>query len=110
MREEPRQWLYYNGANILAIAAFALMRRGTEMFMKVERHDREKRHGLERLAHEHDGRLQFREHAQAHPGGQRAQDRLADRQHADQHEPHGDEGDPEEREARLHGRDITRSM
>ncbi|NRF66073.1 GGDEF domain-containing protein [Aquincola sp. S2] len=40
-RDEPRHWLYYNGANVVSIVAFALMRRGTEMFMKVERHDRE---------------------------------------------------------------------
>src|SRR5262245_46555395 len=41
LREEPRQWLYYNGANILAILAFAMMRRGSEKFMKVDRHDHE---------------------------------------------------------------------
>ncbi|WP_284619734.1 GGDEF domain-containing protein [Aquabacterium humicola] len=40
-RGEPRHWVFYNGANIVGIVSFAMMRRGTELFMKVERHDRE---------------------------------------------------------------------
>ncbi len=34
-RGEPRHWLYYNGANVLSLIAFAVMRRGTELFMQL---------------------------------------------------------------------------
>jgi diguanylate cyclase (GGDEF)-like protein len=34
-RGEPRHWLYYNGANVLSLVAFAVMRRGTELFMRL---------------------------------------------------------------------------
>ena len=40
-RGEPRQWLLYNGVNIVTVLAFALMRRGTEAFLRVPRHDGE---------------------------------------------------------------------
>ena len=40
-RTEPRQWIHFNGANVLSLIAFALMRRGTELFMKLPTRDRE---------------------------------------------------------------------
>jgi diguanylate cyclase (GGDEF)-like protein len=40
-RGEPRQWLYYNGANVLSLIAFAMMRRGIELFMRLRPSDRE---------------------------------------------------------------------
>ncbi|WP_395702062.1 diguanylate cyclase [Aquabacterium sp.] len=40
-RNEPREWLFYNGANLATVLAFAVMRRGTQLFMRVESHDRE---------------------------------------------------------------------
>lgn len=40
-RGDPRLWLHFNGANLVTIAAFALMRRGTESFMGLPRHDAE---------------------------------------------------------------------
>jgi diguanylate cyclase (GGDEF)-like protein len=41
LRGEPRDWLSYNGANIAAVLAFALMRRGTEQFMRLKPGDAE---------------------------------------------------------------------
>ncbi|HTT14083.1 MAG TPA: GGDEF domain-containing protein [Burkholderiaceae bacterium] len=41
MRGEPRHWLFYNGANVLSLVAFAAVRRGIERFMRVSRHDLE---------------------------------------------------------------------
>jgi len=41
VRDDSRLWLAYNGANVLGVLGFAVMRRGTELFMKVETHDRE---------------------------------------------------------------------
>ncbi|MBL8286354.1 MAG: GGDEF domain-containing protein [Rubrivivax sp.] len=41
LRDEPRQWLTYNGANAATVLGFALMRRGSERFMGVPAHDRE---------------------------------------------------------------------
>ena len=40
-RSDPRTWLFYNGANMLTVLAFSIMRRGTEQFMGVESADRE---------------------------------------------------------------------
>lgn len=40
-RDEPREWLYYNGTNVLSLLGFALMRRGTERFMRVPGSDLE---------------------------------------------------------------------
>jgi diguanylate cyclase (GGDEF)-like protein len=37
LRGEPRDWLSYNGANIAAVVAFALMRSGTEQFLRLPR-------------------------------------------------------------------------
>jgi diguanylate cyclase (GGDEF)-like protein len=34
LRGEPRTWWAYNGANLLAVAAFAVMRRGVELFFR----------------------------------------------------------------------------
>jgi diguanylate cyclase (GGDEF)-like protein len=34
LRSEPRTWWAYNGANLLAVAAFAVMRRGVELFFR----------------------------------------------------------------------------
>ena len=41
LRGEPRHWLPYNGTNAVTVIAFALMRRGTEMFMGLPSRDRE---------------------------------------------------------------------
>jgi diguanylate cyclase (GGDEF)-like protein len=38
-RGEPRAWLFYNGANVLSLVAFAVVRRGIERFMQVPSHD-----------------------------------------------------------------------
>ncbi len=40
-RGEPRHWIFYNGANVLSLLAFAAMRRGTERFMRLPDSDRE---------------------------------------------------------------------
>jgi diguanylate cyclase (GGDEF)-like protein len=40
-RGEPRAWLFYNGSNLLSLIGFALMRRGTERFLRVASSDRE---------------------------------------------------------------------
>jgi len=40
-RGEPRQWVHYNGANVVSLFAFAAMRRGTERFMRLPGSDRE---------------------------------------------------------------------
>lgn len=40
-RGEPRLWLPFNGANLLTVLGFAVLRRGTQIFMRVERHDGE---------------------------------------------------------------------
>jgi len=40
-RDEPRTWLFFNGANMITVLAFAVMRRGTEQFMNLDRYDRE---------------------------------------------------------------------
>ena len=40
-RGEPRHWLFYNGANVVSLVAFALMRRGTERFVHLPSSDRE---------------------------------------------------------------------
>jgi len=40
-RDEPRHWIFYNGANVLSIIAFAVVCRGIELFMRVPRHDLE---------------------------------------------------------------------
>ena len=40
-RGEPRYWVHYNGANVLSLLAFAVMRRGTERFMRGPSHDGE---------------------------------------------------------------------
>ncbi len=41
LRNEPRSWWFYNGANLLALLAFAVMRRGVEHFMRVPSSDNE---------------------------------------------------------------------
>jgi diguanylate cyclase (GGDEF)-like protein len=41
LRGEPRTWWSYNGANLLTLLAFAVMRRGVERFMRVESSDNE---------------------------------------------------------------------
>ncbi|MFO1267891.1 MAG: diguanylate cyclase [Rubrivivax sp.] len=41
LRDDPREWLTYNGANVATVLAFGLMRRGGERFMGVPPHDRE---------------------------------------------------------------------
>lgn len=40
-RGEPRLWWLYNGANIITVLGFAIMRRGTEQFMRVPSSDKE---------------------------------------------------------------------
>ncbi len=40
-RGEPRQWLFYNGANVLSLLAFASLRRGIERFLRLPSSDRE---------------------------------------------------------------------
>ena len=40
-RGEPRYWIFYNGANVLSIIAFAVVRRGIQLFMRVPKHDLE---------------------------------------------------------------------
>lgn len=40
-RGEPRHWLYYNGANLLSLLAFAALRRGIERFLRLPSSDRE---------------------------------------------------------------------
>lgn len=40
-RGEPRAWIFYNGSNLLSVIGFALMRRGTERFMRQGTSDRE---------------------------------------------------------------------
>ncbi len=40
-RGEPRQWIYYNGANVLSLVAFAALRRGIERFLRLPSSDRE---------------------------------------------------------------------
>ena len=40
-RGEPRQWLLYNGANLLSLLAFAALRRGIERFLRLPSSDRE---------------------------------------------------------------------
>jgi len=40
-RGEPRAWIFYNGANVLSLVAFAVVRRGIERFMRVAGHDLE---------------------------------------------------------------------
>jgi diguanylate cyclase (GGDEF)-like protein len=40
-RGEPRHWIFYNGANVLSIIAFAVVRRGIELFARVPKHDLE---------------------------------------------------------------------
>ncbi|MBI3367839.1 MAG: GGDEF domain-containing protein [Burkholderiales bacterium] len=40
-RGEPREWITYNGTNLITVLAFATMRRGTEEFMNLPRHDLE---------------------------------------------------------------------
>jgi diguanylate cyclase (GGDEF)-like protein len=41
LRTEPRDWLSYNGASIAAVLAFALLRRGTEQFLRLRPGDTE---------------------------------------------------------------------
>lgn len=38
-RGEPRQWIHFNGANVLSLIGFAVMRRGVEMFMRLRPND-----------------------------------------------------------------------
>jgi diguanylate cyclase (GGDEF)-like protein len=40
-RSEPRYWIFYNGANVSSLVAFAVVRRGIELFMRVPKHDLE---------------------------------------------------------------------
>ena len=40
-RDDSRQWLAFNGANLLVLTGFAAMRRGTERFMAAPNSDRE---------------------------------------------------------------------
>lgn len=40
-RGEPRQWLAYNGTNLITVLGFGLLRRGTEHFMRTPSSDRE---------------------------------------------------------------------
>lgn len=40
-RGEPRHWIFYNGANLLSIIAFAVVGRGIERFMRVPKRDLE---------------------------------------------------------------------
>jgi diguanylate cyclase (GGDEF)-like protein len=40
-RGEARDWLLFNGSNLLTVLGFALLRRGTQIFMRLERHDAE---------------------------------------------------------------------
>jgi diguanylate cyclase (GGDEF)-like protein len=39
LRSEPRTWWAYNGANLITLIGFAVMRRGTERFMRVRPRD-----------------------------------------------------------------------
>jgi diguanylate cyclase (GGDEF)-like protein len=41
LRGEPRVWWAYNGANLITLVAFALMRRGSERFVRAPSSDRE---------------------------------------------------------------------
>jgi diguanylate cyclase (GGDEF)-like protein len=41
LRGEPRTWWAYNGTNLITLVGFAVMRRGTERFMRVPSSDRE---------------------------------------------------------------------
>lgn len=41
LRGEPREWLPYNGTNLVTVTGFALLRRGTEHFMRTPSSDRE---------------------------------------------------------------------
>ncbi|MFO1272867.1 MAG: GGDEF domain-containing protein [Rubrivivax sp.] len=40
-RGEPRHWIFYNGANLLSLVAFAALRRGIERFLRLPSSDRE---------------------------------------------------------------------
>lgn len=40
-RGEPREWVYYNGANVISILAFVLVSRGVTRFMRVPTRDLE---------------------------------------------------------------------
>ncbi|MBI5255074.1 MAG: GGDEF domain-containing protein [Burkholderiales bacterium] len=40
-RDEPRLWWTYNGANLVTLLGFVIMRRGTEQFMRVPASDKE---------------------------------------------------------------------
>ena len=41
LRGEPRTWWAYNGTNLITLIGFAVMRRGSERFMRVRSSDRE---------------------------------------------------------------------
>jgi diguanylate cyclase (GGDEF)-like protein len=41
LRGEPRTWWAYNGTNLVTLIGFAVMRRGTERFMRARSSDRE---------------------------------------------------------------------